>query len=98
MLQPFPNVIQGVEDHPVLGEGAHEIPVAHPVQSPAVGQRQLAAHAPGVLKPHLVLLAVPVHIPEPGGLGGLVKADGGIVLWARAIACWLEMDRATVSG
>ena len=57
MLQPFPNVIQGVEDHPVLGEGTHQVPVPHPTQAVFRDQTQLGPDAAGILEPDLVLLS-----------------------------------------
>ena len=79
MLQPFPNVIQGVEDHPVLGEGTHQVPVPHPTQAVFRDQTQLGPDAAGILEPDLVLLPPLVHVPEPGGLDRLVEPDGSIV-------------------
>ena len=79
MLQPFPNVIQGVEDHPVLGEGTHQVPVPHPTQAVFRDQTQLGPDAAGILEPDLVLLSPLVHVPEPGGLDRLVEPDGSIV-------------------
>ena len=74
------NVIEGVQDQPGLGEGAHEVPEARAPEAILRDEAQLGVHASGVLEPDLVFRPPGVGVVEEGGLGGLVVLDGRAVL------------------
>lgn len=68
------NVVQTVEYPPILGEGAHQIPVTHTAQTIPGHKGQFGPDAACVLEPYFMDRACFVRVLKEGGLG-----FGGVV-------------------
>ena len=75
-----PDIVQGIQHQPGLGEGAHQIPEAGAPEAVFRDEAELGVHAAGILKPDLVDRPGVIGVVEEGGLGGLVVLDGDVVL------------------
>lgn len=73
----------GIQCCPALGPGPHQIPEAAATQLIFSNQVQLRQKAPGILKPHLTLLAALICIAEPGALGFLIILNFRTVLYGQ---------------
>ena len=74
------DVVQGIQHQPDLGKGPHEVPEPRPPEAVLGNEAELGVHAPGILKPDLVIGTPGISVVEEGRLGSLVVLDGYAVL------------------